>query len=933
MYFLEKVANFIIDNQENLGHYIIVFPNKRSVDYFNYFYAKISNTPYISKATTWHKFLYKSFPQKLINPSSFELLINLYLSVQKFLPEPAFSFDQFLPLGKIILSDFSEIDNYLLEPEKIFINLAQLEDLSAIEQILSEQQLKAIVNFWKEYSKIFNTNHLTKLLNNLPQIYHDFVSNILKKNFAYPGLTKKLICKTLKNTDIFSSYDTVLLVGFHALSKSEQCIFNHLKKFHNAKFFWDYDPFYMDPNHEASFFLNKNLQQFPNQIKIQQSQITSHDKNFITVSTPNNIDQTKILPKVFKLLNITKQEQFDKTAIVLLDETLLFPTLYSLPKSIEKINITLLFPLKLSGIYAFLNPLLKILIKFSIDKAIHYSLMKQLCNNKIFTSNFPEPASELSSLLQSIGSIYITLKQIQNTKAYDIFSIAKSQSPIILLEKLNSLLELIFSNSSDLDKEFIHSLEKELTALKNSLENYPQLKLSNKDILLIILQTINNLQVPFTPKRINSLQIIKILETRNLDFENIIFIGMNENIFPKISRPDSLLTEFIRKAYGLPIIKHQESINAYLFYRLLQHAKNAAFIYFSSSSDSKAMGKSRYLLQLQYETNLIKQNFIFNQKLITNLSTQTIKNNKNFKDQISFLSFSQIKTYANCPRLYFLKYLADINPPSAELQPELAPDQFGTVVHKTLELLFQHITQTKKSNIIQKNDLNIKNLNKQNLLNNLILKAFEQSQIPFNPNLKFNQISIHSIKLYVEKVLEFDKKFTPFEIISLEKEQQTKQAGYTYKHRISKDLSISLYGIFDRVDKYNNTIRIIDYKTGDKDLKAQNTSDIFSKPEKDAVFQGLFYLMIFKKIFPEHKHVIPLFYNIKKMNKDYNPYLQINHIQLDYNNLDFIDEILVEFEKNLNSILEQMLNDTTFEPSYNKNVCKNCPFKLICGNF
>ncbi len=931
MPFLQAVAQDIIKKKDNWGRFALIFPNARTINYFKRHYARLIDKPEKLYIFPWQKFLASAI--RLRPAGNIELLFTLFQAFREVMgSRPAFSsmtFEQFFHIGQTILSDFNEVDNYLIDPEKIFVNLADLERLSD-KDFLTQDQQEAIKQFWSHYKGKEDLEFFLELFSNMDKIYHNFRQRLLKIGRVYNGLRNRLIVEQLKNgNDLFSSWDTLAFIGFYALSDSELWIMNFLKQNHGAHFYWDYDNYYyQDTAHEAGMFLRKNI------ALLGQEDIGDHDnllqdKNIEVVSVPRSVAQAKILDWAFDHLGIKNNiEKLKNTAVILLDESLLFPVLYSLPETSDeqqhnnlKINITLQFPFYLTSLYSFLDKWLLILSQLQRNKQVFYNDFHILLTSEVLQKFFPDFIHDFENKFKTTPQLAITTDFLHGLTDADLLFELESKNGILLIDKTLQLVHRIFKHADDFEREYIFHIHNDLQSLKKQLLDLgAQLDI---DVLIPVLKhNFFSIRVPFEGQSLDALQVATIMETRNLDFENVIMLSVNEGIYPPIKRGQSFFPEFIRAAYHLPILRYQDSLYSYFFYRLIQRSKNVMLVY-SSVIDQKAQGKSRYILQLEKETDLIKAKHVFTE-VLTLKTEQPDKPLDSIPERRKKISPSAINTYIACPRLYFYRYIAGLKEPEDTNLLEMQSTQFGTIVHRTLELIYSDLSNKTGNNIT---DQALKEASQH--INDFLVKAWEESDIQFAYDKGFFKVMGKAMEAYVARVLDFDRQHAPFSIVSLERSQ----GQYNTFIDIGDNTTVEIYGIIDRIDRKDDLIRLIDYKTGKDEPKVSNMDKLFEDDSNKAVFQLLLYRLMVQDQFSDMR-IIPALYKLSKLgNKGYSTYITINKVEYNPEKSSLLDnEIMPEFQQRLVQLLRKIfLEDKTFPKTQNLKTCSYCPFKTLCG--
>ncbi len=940
MEFLKLVAKDIYQKQEQGEQFTLIFPNARSIKYFKRYYAQLIDSPQVISLVPWQSFLDRSLGME--QASHIELIFLLYKSFRKILGSREnfkdYTLDKFFSLGETILSDFNEVDNYLIDPQKIFVNIADLETLWTTDYLTDEQK-EAIERLWSHY-KGENLSFFKELFAAMFDIYKDFRSRLAEKKIVYTGLRNRLIVERLHSgEDLFKDIPRPAFVGFYALSASEREIMKFLQKNHNALFYWDLDKaYYEDPLHEAGLFLRKNIKDFPNELDSSNFDNLLQEKNLKIVSAPQNVAQAKAIPWVLRDLGINGDNKYKlaSTVIVLLDESMLFPVLYSLPEYVDNVNITLQFPFYLTSLYAFFDKWIYLLRQFIVVSKVYYKDFLQLIKTEIARKYFPDFVESFSKKLaekQILSIQELDLKDVSG--AEDLFLFNKENASL-LLEHIRNVIFQMLKKADDFDREYLYYVYNQLGGLISDVESFDEAI----DVLMslhLLSQILYSVRVPFQGESEEALQIMTIMETRNLDFENVIIVGMNEGVFPKITRGHSFFSEFIRRAYGLPVISYRDALYSYIFYRLIQRASNVYLIYNSVPSQG-VEGPSRYLLQLEKDTNLISQHIVFTDE-ITIPGVGEVFQLPVLEYRPEYISVSAINDYIECPRRFFYKHIIKLpEPQDLDLQ-EFDHALLGTMVHSVLEKIYSTIAR-RNNHIIDAENLNAELQKIDQYIDEFIDQNKDTAGMDFYSGV--NKLKLQVVKDYVRKVIKFDlDTYVPFEIISLEKDKLSdRRSGYSVEFSVTEDFSLSLYGIFDRVDKKDfngvEVIRICDYKTGKKETKFRTVEELFGEQPNSSVFQLLFYKYMVKGIKDfSNKVVVPFLYSIPRLlDSGYTGYLTTGRKNIyHHENIIELDEIIMpDFETRLKDLLRKIIfEDKEFPKTEDSTRCTYCPYKDLCG--
>ncbi|MBN2890718.1 MAG: PD-(D/E)XK nuclease family protein [Bacteroidales bacterium] len=950
MVFLEEVAKDIASRSSELDNYCIVCPNIRTIDYLKHYLSKILrktvwSPKFMNLSELSHSFTDFSKTDELV------MMIELYKSFKHIFKESKYfseyNFDRFYGIGEIILKDFNEIDNYLINIKKIFINISDYESINYIEDYLSEEQIETIKQFFKHFSTDSiseEKEYFKELWSSIPKLYEDFKANLISKKIGYNGLINKDLCKKIDNNELnFDKYEKYMFVGFNALTKSQKYLLEAFHKAGKALFYWDYDNFYVkDLENEAGLFVRENLAQFPDDLKIDRDCLLK-DKKIKLIGFPLEIAQTKAIPTILEQMNIDLKDksQLAQTAIVMPDDNLLFPVLHSLPTEIEQVNVTLGFPFKNTSIYNFINQWLNTLQIIIKKSNIYYDDLINFLDNQILKEIFEGKHDYVIEEIKNSKKIYFNINDLESQKNY-LFRLLFNEKNItdveILLENILKILEIIFfvisKTERKVEAEAIYQFYKQMLNIQTlfTKELVKDKEIISVRIMLRFLKNqLSGVHIPFQGKSLDGLQLMTIMETRNLDFDNLIILNVNEQILPKKATNSSLISEFMRKSFGLPVLMYQDSIFAFLFYSLIQNSKNIVLTYSNLISD-KSGEISRFVQQLQHETNLISEHLQYAEQIRPKRPAffEIEKNAEVYAKLTEYLSpdkllsASALNTYITCPLKFYFQRIAKIDPPEIE-QNEFEIDalKFGNIFHNTMEELYKPYV----GKIIEKSDFEE--------IKKRIVPTIEKTIFEILENVEqateegINTIISNVIKKHIEDFIKIDIDYAPFKIVSLE--DSTKYNGIFKINIKDKEYNIKLLSIFDRVDQKNNLTRIIDYKTGSDDLSVSNLTSLFdiekAKNSKKAIFQMLLYSIIYKQNNP-NLYFEPLLLKTRDVNQTSDGKLTVNKQQIDSNSVD----IFADFEGNLIALLEEIFEEEiNFEQTENLEACMYCDYSGICG--
>ncbi|MEA3450391.1 MAG: PD-(D/E)XK nuclease family protein [Bacteroidota bacterium] len=950
MIFLQEIARQILKEKDKWGNFSIICPNKRTTDYIKYYISKEI------KKTIWSpKFMNLS---ELVNQfSDFDkaddlfLQIELFKSFKKIMFENEnfgdYDFEKFQGIGEIILKDFNELDNYLVDVSSIFKTITDFENIDFIDDILNDEQKNAI----KEFLGYFSTDKLSEekeyfmqLWSKIPEIYTDFNKKLVSKKITYNGFINKHICEKISSREInFSKYDKYIFVGFNAFTKAQKIFLKEIKKQDRALFYWDYDNFYINnKDNEAGLFIRENIKLFGDDLKINRDNLLK-DKNINIIGFPLEIAQTKAIPTLLKKLNIdiTDKQQLAKTAIVMPDEKLLFPVLHSLPEEIKQINVTVGFPFNNSAVFSLVQSWFFILQKSATEKKIYYKDLLKFLNNQLLNEIIKENREYVLKEIEKMKMVYLdleSLSKIKNSTLKIIFDPQNAKSIDVLLENILVFLEKIFrfvsADKRTVETEAIYQFYTHLLSIQSLISNElaeDKKFITVRTLLKYLLRQLMGIHIPFTGKSLAGMQVMTLMETRNIDFENLIIINLNEDVIPHKPSRNSLISEFMRKSFELPLLIYQDSIFAYLFFRLIQNAKKITLTY-SNLISEKSKEKSRFVQQLEKETNLIKheniQEYSESIQPIRSKDITISKDDSIFKimkekylSQKKSMSASSLNTYISCSLHFYYKYIAQIELiEEEELDFDIDAIRFGNIFHNSMQDLYRPYT----SKIVEASDIEQMNKKAEEVVKNQILKEFNNNQEALHTGI--NNILFNVIVKYIKKTLTFDKQNVPFKLIAPEKFFN----GKLNFNINGESNSVSIVSIFDRIQEKDNKIAIIDYKTGDTKNQITNLDSLFDS-NKDYKLKAMFQMLIYSVVYKQEnqdKYFEPLIFNTKQIGKDYDANLKFKK-----NNIDSYSVELFElFEEKLSSLLSEIFDtEKDFTQTENTKNCLFCEYRGLCG--
>lgn len=956
--FLENVSQDIINKfGYDLSRTAIVFPNKRASLFMDEYLSHIARRPMWSPTYMTISELFRQH-SSLSTADPIRLICRLYKSFVKCTGSDE-KLDHFYGWGQLLLADFDDIDKNMGDADKIFTNLQNLHELDDISY-LTEEQKYTIKKFFLNFDDS-NESELKRRFYNLWQhfgrIYSDFNQQLKDKGLAYEGA---LYREVAMNDNLTFEYERYIFVGFNMLHKVEQELFNKLKYQGKAFFYWDFDVYYMprsnSSQNEAGVYIARYLKYFPNELDNTDYKIYNNlndaNKNIKFISATTENIQARYIGQWLKNGNYIKDGR--KTAIVMCDENILQSVLYCLPPEADKVNITTGYPLKQTSISSFIARLLDFrILGFRAEyNKFYYHYVNKLFAHPLISYITPQ-SHEIKATINTFKYYFPSEQTLADdeglTLLFSDFEIEKSQTGynLVLLRWIIDIIKYLGVHSKEADDALLQeSIFRMYTVFCNLalLIEEEELNIDSNTLRRLIKQLIDSTSIPFHGEPILGIQIMGILETRNLDFDNILILSCNEGIIPRGINDASFIPYSIRKAYGLTTIDHKVSIYSYYFHRLIQRAKNITFIYNNSTEDGHTGEMSRFMLQLMIESqhHISRENLIAGYKAFA-IQQKTIEKNDfitNVLNRTNRISPSAINQYLRCPLQFYYNHIALIKEPENIDDDNIDNRIFGNIFHKSACYLYLRIMESGKQ-ITKKNIEYF--IQHEELVEQIVDKSFQEEYFKNSDTDKSNEyngiqlINKKVIISYLKQLLKIDSGLIPFSILGLEKEVYM---DWTINSS-NQQRSIKIGGFIDRLDQITaqdekNIIRVIDYKTGRKPKYAiKSIEDIFSRDgigdkHSDYYLQALLYSVIISnssKWNNGNTNVSPALFFIKQsVTENYDPTLAINN-----NPITDIKEYAKEFNNNITNTLNEIFNPSIpFIPTEDKSHCGTCPYRQIC---
>ena len=1007
--FLEYVAEDIISKYgTDLSRIAVVFPNKRAALFLNEHLARLAGQPVWSPAYITISDLFRQHTD-LKTADPIKLICDIHKSFTKCTGIDE-TLDHFYGWGQLLLADFDDIDKNMADADSIFCNLKDIHELDDISYLDNEQK-EMLARFFANFSDDIDSElkkRFLSLWSHFGDIYHDYNRRLTEQGIGYEGAIYR---KVASEQTLHLKYDKYLFVGFNLLQKVERLLFSRLMKENKAKFYWDFDEYYMpSPSHHLTTSPSQHLTTSPSQhlsggalvssaptnLNTSPSQhlsggalVSSAPTNLNLADFPNELDNTD--PDIYANMRRPKRIRFissptenaqarfasnwllenerykagRKTAVVMCDESILLPLMHSLPPEADKVNITSGFPLAMTPV-ASLVMLLFDLYTLGLRKkgtALNPHYLKKLMAHPyarhlkgVHLSQVHQPNSPSHHLTTS-PSHHLTTSTILHHIATLIKQVGIATKP----------------DGDPLTQESVFRMYTILNRLA-TLADSGDLLVDNTTLRRLVSQLVSSSSIPFHGEPVVGVQIMGVLETRNIDFDHLLLLSCNEGNMPKGVNDSSFIPYTIRKAHHLTTIDNKVALYSYYFHRLLQRASDITIAYNNSTDNGHTGEMSRFMLQLLVESGQKINHYCLTAKNHpTPLMPKPIQKDETVLSklqEITRLSPSALNTYIRCPLAFYYQYIAHIQEPHPD--PETIDNRlFGNIFHRAAYLIYKDITD--RSPLIEKTHIQAY-LSNRTLLTNVVDRAFQAEQC--TPNNGLQLINREVIIQYITKLLKIDQQLCPFSILAMEEEAKVYtslsftipsegalvggygipaiptqptcsvgalKGGALVSSAPTKQYNLTIGGIIDRLDILTDKqtgkprIRVVDYKTGNQPSSPiKNIDEIFDpnnirSKHSNYYLQAILYSLIVsrsKRWNPAGHPVSPALLFIKQAPAaHYDPTLHIDKHPISDVTV-YEEEFLTKLKHTLADIYSP---DTPFTPTDDRKKCELCPYRMLCG--
>ena len=954
MDFLEKVAQRLRElHGSEMERQTVVLPSRRAGLWLSRALAKLNDKPSWAPSMMTVSDLFRSFTD-LVPADTETQIFELYSVFRKQFGEEM-SFDDFWPWGEVIISDFNDIDLYMADAARLYSNISDLKEIDEKFGSLTDEQVEVIRGFWKSFNPASSNSEARSKFRSVWQklgpLYEGYREAMRARGMAGDGM----LCREVAEMALAGKLNVPEgrrwhIVGLNALNTCEKTIFLHLRRLGVADFYWDDDHFFMDDQeHKASLFIRENRRIFGS--ALEETRPRRHEPpagEWHIIDAPSDTAQAAMVAQLLENEGIAGSDDLTSTAVILADEKLLMPVLGSLPESVAEVNVTMGHPFRFTPLYSFLKQLMTLIrsarissgsLSFRSDDVL--ALLRHQYFRLLAGSDGDAVVREIikGNMIRVSGSVLT-----ERFRSGFLFEVPEggAQIPEHLASVMERLEEATFAAEEEglklsTDREYLRMAMSSTIRLVNLIRKY-SLDLKPDTALRLLDRLFRKMIVPFSGEPLRGIQIMGVLETRALEFKNIIVLSLNEGIFPGSSYDNTYIPYNIRRAFGLPTVNEHESIWSYYFFRLLRKPQKGWFLYNSTAQGLNSGEMSRYLVRMSYSPLFAPRHRTVNisvgrSGMIPETLTKTAAHNRvlleTYREGNSvgkYLSPSAVNTWINCRMRFYYRYVCGM-PEEEVLEKEIDQRRFGNIMHEALHRLYEPLTGGSDAG----RKIAALAGSRENIRETIISAAMDEMRWDRETLMSGRGVIIIDVlERYARELLEYDGTNPDLTLLHLEDD-------FSGVHTVAcsgKEERIVLGGRVDRIDRTGGAVRVVDYKTG-APKREGFTADLLFDEEKekhnDALLQALLYCTLIEKNHPG-KIVLPAIYWIQQLTSDeFSPYAPVTGLNGPDSDISEWGKFMNEYRHHLNLTLNKIFSEEEdYRMTEFRRRCTSCPYRTLC---
>ena len=955
MDFLEKVAQRLRERHgSEMERQTVVLPSRRAGLWLSRSLARLNDKPSWAPSMMTVSDLFRSFTD-LVPADTETQIFELYSVFRKQFGEEM-SFDDFWPWGEVIISDFNDIDLYMADAARLYSNISDLKEIDQKFGGLTDEQVEIIRGFWKSFNPASSNSEARSRFRSVWQklgpLYNGYREAMKARGIAGDGM----LCREVAEKALAGNLDVPAgrrwhIVGLNALNNCEKTLFLHLRRLGVADFYWDDDHFFMDdPEHRASVFIRENRRIFGS--ALEETRTRRHEPpsgEWHIIDTPSDTAQAGMVAQLLENEGITGSDDLTSTAVILADEKLLMPVLGSLPESVEEVNVTMGHPFRFTPLYSFLKQLMSLIRSARISSgslSFRSDDVLALLRHQYFRLLAGSDGDAVVREIIKGNMIRVSASMLtERFRTGFLFEVPEggAQIPEHLASVMARLEEATFTAEEEgmklsTDREYLRMAMSSTMRLANLIRKY-SLDLRPDTALRLLDRLFRKMIVPFSGEPLRGIQIMGVLETRALEFKNIIVLSLNEGIFPGTSYDNTYIPYNIRRAFGLPTVNEHESIWSYYFFRLLRKPQKGWFLYNSTAQGLNSGEMSRYLVRMSYSRLFAPVHRTVNisvgrSGMISETLPKTAAHNmvlletyREGNSEGKYLSPSAVNTWINCRMRFYYRYVCGM-PEEEVLEKEIDQRRFGNIMHEALHRLYEPLTGKSDAG----REIATLARSREQIRETIISAAMDEMRWDHETLMSGRGVIIIDVlERYARELLEYDGANPDLTLLCLEDD-------FSGVHTVAcggEDQRIILGGRVDRIDLTGGAVRVVDYKTGAPKREGFTAEGLFDEEKEkhnDAFLQALLYCTLIEKNHPG-KTVLPAIYWIQQLTSDeFSPYAPVTGLNGPDTDISEWERFMNEYRHNLNLTLNKIFSeDEDYRMTTYRRRCASCPYRTLCG--
>ncbi len=955
--FLQQIATLFYETYgTDVQQMAFVFPNRRAGLFFRKYLSQAAGRPIFSPAirTISELFAQLSDKQPADRLQMLFLLYHIYIRHSG----AKETFDDFVFWGEMLLNDFDDVDKYMADARQLFTNVTDLHEVEKDLSYLQPHQIEAIRAFWSSFrpgEEGASRRYFLGVWQMLYAVYRELRDTLAAQGKGYEGMISREVVERIEREGACRlPYSKVVFVGLSALSKTEHTLLRLLQQQEIADFYWDTGTGdkVMDSDNRASYFVREYVKQFPSSLKLPQE--PSHTPDITLIGIPSRIGQAKqvhaLLEEALGGRDEMNADEALRTAVVLPDEQLLIPVLHSVPEAIRHINVTLGYPLSGTPVASLMENVLALRKNTRVidgKPCFYHREVLPVLNHRYIQATSPAEIVAIVRQITDNNRVYIPAADLQQTPLLTlIFDPAPTTADvssylIAVLQELNRMLSARRderdsdendepTGMDELEQEFVYHYFTTVNRMRD-LIGASGIEMSVDTYARLLERLTETITIPFRGEPLSGLQVMGVLETRVLDFERLIVLSVNEGFFPARKAAASFIPYNLRRGFGLPTYEHQDSIWAYHFYRMIARAKHVTLLYDTRTDGLNTGEVSRYVHQLRYhyETPLREKLVVYNIASSRPPALQVAKTDEILRRLDDFLSggaralsASTINTYLDCPLKFYFSSVEKLKE-EEEVAESVDNRVFGNILHQVMEESYRPYCGAQVTADLLRLAADEKVLTEK--IRRAFAEFFFHSAEP-RPLSGQSYLTGEMIRKYVRKILERDRRLTPFRYVASEMEIH-------HPFTLTDGRTVNLKGFIDRLDEVRDTIRVVDYKTGTKkDMHFKTVESLFDRADEKrqpAIMQVFTYAWMYGDR-SNGMPIQPSIYYVRHLfSDDFNPSVCRGKEKEQITDFAILRD---EFEDNLRHCLDEVFDPSVpFGQTTHAKMCSYCPFADICG--